>query len=784
MSHNVSDIVVSLVALHPRIQESTDTRPPVYKAVGISLAVASGVFIGISFVLKKKGLLKANVKYNEEAGEGYGYLKNAFWWTGMTLMIIGEICNFVAYAFVDAILVTPLGALSVVITTILSAIFLKERLSFIGKIGCFLCIVGSVVIVLNAPEQSSAGTIQDMQHFVIAPGFLTYAGVVIVGCAFVAFWAGPRYGKQSMLVYLTVCSLIGGLSVVATQGLGAAVVTQISGTPQFNQWFLYVLLVFVIATLVTEIIYLNKALNIYNAALVTPTYYVYFTSATIVTSAILFQGFKGTAASITTVVMGFLQICSGVVLLQLSKSAKDVPDAAIFAGDLDQVRTVAEQEQPESEPKADAIRGTAALIRRISQSRQKMEVEEAKRIHEDHLRDLEPIREGEQFEWDGLRRRRTTVGSRSSGQGSLHRRKTLHPPLGLTRFPDEEDNETQHRRLAGEDVDDDDNDNADEGFLGNMRRKASSVWVHHRSQDPSGRGLHSADGHSPMHPVPLTEIAPLPSYHSHEDTSYDRSRADSGAASLRPPGTPIRWADDVGQAPTRPRLGTPTSTTGSAAGPTPPPHSAKRQFSFQNVFNRHASHKDPATSHQDSHHGSGKLDTIRAGLGSRGSTATKGATEEERLGLVQGDSKTDESYLMEQRSRGGRDASPSSTDDEDWQIESKPRVLSGSSSSSDEADRKKAQEEKEMEAYVENRRRWRESTTAAQVSPGGSMSPPRIGTAGPGPGPGPGPGTRPGRRRGDGLNNNDDDDYDPDDADDPARGGGSSKGPATGHAFL
>jgi hypothetical protein len=144
-----------------------DTRPPVYKAIGLTLAIASGVFIGTSFVLKKTGLLKANVKYNEEAGEGYGYLKNAYWWTGMTLMIIGEICNFVAYAFVDAILVTPLGALSVVITTILSAIFLKERLSFVGKIGCFNCIIGSVVIVMNAPQQSSVATIQDMKHFVL-----------------------------------------------------------------------------------------------------------------------------------------------------------------------------------------------------------------------------------------------------------------------------------------------------------------------------------------------------------------------------------------------------------------------------------------------------------------------------------------------------------------------------------------------------------------------------------------------------------------------------------------
>jgi len=104
-----------------------------FKAVGVSLAVASGVFIGVSFVLKKKGLLAANLKDGKEAGEGYGYLRNVWWWTGMTLstnsraglagrkrkrntdglhsVIIGEICNFAAYAFVEAILVTPLGAL-------------------------------------------------------------------------------------------------------------------------------------------------------------------------------------------------------------------------------------------------------------------------------------------------------------------------------------------------------------------------------------------------------------------------------------------------------------------------------------------------------------------------------------------------------------------------------------------------------------------------------------------------------------------------------------------------
>ncbi|TVY38056.1 Magnesium transporter [Lachnellula subtilissima] len=625
----------------------TKVRPPVYKAIGISLAVASGCFIGVSFVLKKIGLLKANDKYEEVAGEGYGYLKNAFWWTGMTLMIIGEICNFVAYAFVDAILVTPLGALSVVITTVLSAIFLKERLSMVGKVGCFLCIVGSVVIVMNAPSEASAATIQEMQHFVIAPGFLSFAGVIILVCAFLAIWAGPRYGKKTMLVYLSICSLIGGLSVVATQGLGAAIVTQIGGTKQYNQWFLYVLFVFVITTLVTEIIFLNKALNLFNAALVTPTYYVLFTSSTIITSAILFRGFKGTPTSIITVVMGFFVICCGVILLQLSKSAKDVPDSAVFSGDLNQVRTIAEQEQPESEPKADAIRGTAAIIRRLSNMRPKMEAEEARRLHEEKQQDLAPIGEDEQFVWDGLRRRRTTMGTQYSGRsrvttaspfpafdpdapppvplrtvGTIPRVNTpgtirspqLHPPLGMSRFPAESDSDDEERPIT----------------------RGSSVFTRVKSvmvpgRDRSQRGSGPSHAQSPMHPVPLTEISipgydgssggGEPPYYGH-DTEYHGAGDGRHITILE---AESHRSDSGGNSHLHPNAG----------APTPPPHSARRQFSFQKPQSQTHPHGDaeepPSRSPMIRKHQARKHS---------GGASIKGATEEERLGLVKGDTAT------------------------------------------------------------------------------------------------------------------------------------------------
>src|SRR5579862_6969224 len=195
--------------------------------------------------------------------------------------------------------------------------------------------------------------------------------------------------------------------------------------------------------------------------------------------------------------MGFLQICCGVILLQLSKSAKDVSDVKVFDGDLDQVRTIAEQEQPESEPKADAIRGTAAIIRRISVARHKWEAEEAKRVFEDRKKDLQPIGENDgPAEWDGLRRR-PTIGSRDGEIQGIQRRKTQHPPLGLTKFPDPEEDQPEHDSEPNWSV------------LGSFRRRAKTVSVPGQTRNLGGG---SPNLGTPPHPVPLTDISipPLP----------------------------------------------------------------------------------------------------------------------------------------------------------------------------------------------------------------------------------------------------------------------------------
>ncbi|CAN6444017.1 unnamed protein product [Victoria cruziana] len=82
---------------------------------GFTLALLSSGFIGASFIIKKKGLRRAAASGVRAGVGGYSYLLEPLWWVGMITMIVGEVANFVAYAFAPAVLVTPLGALSIIV---------------------------------------------------------------------------------------------------------------------------------------------------------------------------------------------------------------------------------------------------------------------------------------------------------------------------------------------------------------------------------------------------------------------------------------------------------------------------------------------------------------------------------------------------------------------------------------------------------------------------------------------------------------------------------------------
>ncbi|KAJ2787902.1 hypothetical protein GGI15_000321 [Coemansia interrupta] len=298
------------------------------KYIGMALAMSSSLLIGTSFVLTKKGLMETSSRYGS-AMDSLHCFKNVLWWAGMITMGLGEFANFAAYSFAPAILVTPLGALSVIVGAILASVFLGERINTVGKAGCALCLMGSVIVVLNAPRDGDIESVEQIMSMAMQTPFLVYALVSVAFLAVMITRVAGKYGQSNPLVYLSICSVAGSITVTACKAFGIALKLTFAGNNQFVHISTYFFAIVVGLCIVVQMNYFNKALEQFDTNIVTPIYYVFFTSATIIASVALFQGFTdSTNKELASLLCGFITIFIGVFLLNSTKSTNASPSCS------------------------------------------------------------------------------------------------------------------------------------------------------------------------------------------------------------------------------------------------------------------------------------------------------------------------------------------------------------------------------------------------------------------------------------------------------------------------
>ncbi|KAH9552709.1 hypothetical protein CY35_09G080000 [Sphagnum magellanicum] len=270
---------------------------------GLALAVSSSLFIGASFIIKKKGLKRAGATGIRAGVGGYSYLYEPLWWAGMITMLVGEVANFTAYAFAPAVLVTPLGALSIIVSAVLAHIVLKERLHTLGIVGCVLCIVGSTTIVLHAPKEQTIDSVEKVWGLATEPAFLLYTMAVIALVLLLIFHYVPQCGHTHVLVYIAICSLMGSLSVMSVKALGIALKLTFQGQNQLIYPQTSVFAMVVVTCVLTQMNYLNKDWD------------------------------QQSASQIITELCGFVTILSGTFLLHATKDIGD--SSSTMAPELD-----------------------------------------------------------------------------------------------------------------------------------------------------------------------------------------------------------------------------------------------------------------------------------------------------------------------------------------------------------------------------------------------------------------------------------------------------------------
>jgi len=247
-------------------------------------------------------------------GSESDYLKSKLWWLGFLLMNVGEMGNFISYAFAPASVVAPLGTFALVANCVFAPVMLGERFRKRDFLGIFVAILGAVTVVLSTnPSDVRLGP-KELLHAISSKVFIAYSIIYAISAVILTHLSEQPIGRRWVFVDVGICAVFGGFTVLSTKAFSTLLTME--WFEIFTEWITYPVVAVLVGTGVGQIRYLNRALMKFDSKIVVPTQFVLFNLSAIVGSAILYGDFKkATFHQIVTFLYGCSATFAGVFLI-------------------------------------------------------------------------------------------------------------------------------------------------------------------------------------------------------------------------------------------------------------------------------------------------------------------------------------------------------------------------------------------------------------------------------------------------------------------------------------
>jgi len=247
----------------------------------------------------------------------------------VTLMALGEGCNFIAYGMAPASLVAPMDAVAIVSNVIVSRILFRDRLSHAGVVGVVVSTLGILGVALNAPRAAHHPT-NSTAAFNPVISYHALAGFVAMGTA--VLWAAnpfnwsfavSRHTRLHDPIFLCfTCATMGAFTAVSAKCISSAMHHSLlsRSSAMFDDpsvcWLTYLSAAFCAGSIALQIKYLGIAVGQFGAAVVLTLYYVMFTALAVGAGMVVFEETKyEVGSSIELYTTGLLLIFAGVFII-------------------------------------------------------------------------------------------------------------------------------------------------------------------------------------------------------------------------------------------------------------------------------------------------------------------------------------------------------------------------------------------------------------------------------------------------------------------------------------
>ncbi|MGB4779957.1 DMT family transporter [Microbacterium sp.] len=187
--------------------------------IGIPLALLGAVFMSFGAQYQHRGVQKVERLTATDGGSGltggqlWNLLRRPSWVVGTAMLGLAIVCQLWALSYAPLILVQPLGAISLVITTLLNARISGHKPTGRSITAISLCVVGILIFVTIAALYATETAISDAQLITVLVILLVVAVVLTglwlwlrsrIGALFYIVGAGIVYGFVATLAKVVI----------------------------------------------------------------------------------------------------------------------------------------------------------------------------------------------------------------------------------------------------------------------------------------------------------------------------------------------------------------------------------------------------------------------------------------------------------------------------------------------------------------------------------------------------------------------------------------------------
>lgn len=192
--------------------------PDILRFVAIGLAIAGAVFLALGAQFQNDAVTRHHAPNQPRIGSLHirqvlDLLRRPRWLTGTTFLFLAILFQLAALTFAPLIVVQPIGALALIITSMLNARIYKVRLDAKTIISILITMLGVGLFVLFAATSATAVEMSDSKLLqvvgvlvvlLVAFGLLFYFSKGRVGALQYIFGAGVLYGFVASLAKVVI----------------------------------------------------------------------------------------------------------------------------------------------------------------------------------------------------------------------------------------------------------------------------------------------------------------------------------------------------------------------------------------------------------------------------------------------------------------------------------------------------------------------------------------------------------------------------------------------------